>query len=79
MDIDVGAREESVAEGQHSEHTQGETLVPTIAVEPYLEVLGRTPAALGTDSSSLSFRWAMEGPVYTERKDGYYYYVEGMR
>jgi hypothetical protein len=79
MDVDVGACEESATEGQHSEHTQGETLVPTIAVEPHLEVLGRTPAALGTDSSSLSFRWAIEGPVYTERRDGYYYYVEGVQ
>jgi hypothetical protein len=48
-------------------------------VEPHLEVLGRTATALGTDSSSLSFRWAMEGPVYTERGDGYYYDVEGVR
>jgi hypothetical protein len=79
MDVDVGAREESAAEGQHSEHTQGETLVPTIAVEPHLEVLGRTAVAPGTDSSSLSFRWVMEGPVYIERGDGYYYDVEGVR
>jgi hypothetical protein len=42
MDVDVGAREESAAEGEHSEHTQGETHVPTVAVEPQLEVLGRT-------------------------------------
>jgi hypothetical protein len=78
MDVDVGAREESVVEGQHSEYTQGETPVPIVAVEPHLEVLGRTTAALGTNSSSLSFRWAMEGPVYTERGDGYYYDVEGV-
>jgi hypothetical protein len=67
MDVDVGAREENTAEGQHSEHTQGEIHVPTIAVEPHLEVLGRTTAAPGMDSSSLSFQWAMEGLVYTER------------
>jgi hypothetical protein len=79
MDVDVGAREESTVEGQYSEHTQGETHVPTVAVEPHLEVLGSTVAAPGTDSNSLSFRWAMEGPVYTERGDGYYYDVEGMR
>jgi hypothetical protein len=79
MDVDVEACEESAVEGQHSEHTQGETPVPTIAVEPHLEVLGRTATAPGTDSSSLSFRWAMEGPVYTERGDGYYYDVEGVR
>jgi hypothetical protein len=48
-------------------------------VEPHLEVLRRTAAAPGTDSSSLSFRWAMEGLVYTEREDGYYYDVEGVR
>jgi hypothetical protein len=70
MDIDVGVREESAAERQHSEHTQGESPVPTVVMEPHLEVLGRTAGALGTDSSSLSFRWAMECPVYTEREDG---------
>jgi hypothetical protein len=79
MDVDVGARKESAAEGQHSGHTQGETHVPTVAVEPHLEVLGRTAGAPGTDSSSLSFRWAMEGQVYTEKGDGYYYDVEGVR
>jgi hypothetical protein len=78
MDVDVGAREESAAEGQHSEHTQGETPVPTVAVEPYLEVLRRTAVAPGTNSSSLSFRWVMEGPFYIERGDGYYYDVEGV-
>jgi hypothetical protein len=56
MDVDVRARKESIAEGQHSGHIQGETLVPTVAVEPHLEVLGRTVGAPGTDSSSLSFR-----------------------
>jgi hypothetical protein len=79
MDVDVGARKESAAEGQHNEYTQGKTHVPTVAVEPHLEVLGHTAAAPGTDSSSLSFRWAMEGPVYTEKGDGYYYDVEGVR
>jgi hypothetical protein len=79
MDVDVGAREESVAEGQHSEHTQGETHVPTVAVEPHLEVLGRTTAAPDTNSSSLSFRWVIEGPVYTKKGDGYYYDVEGVQ
>jgi hypothetical protein len=79
MDVDVGAREESAAEGQHSEHTHGETPVPTVAVEPHLEVLGCTVVAPGTDSSSLSFRWVMEGPVYTEKGDGYYYDVEGVQ
>jgi hypothetical protein len=71
MDVDVGARKESTAERQHSEHTQGETPVPTVAVEPHLEVLGPTAGVPGTDSSSLSFRWAMEGQVYTEKADGY--------
>jgi hypothetical protein len=79
MDVDVGAREGSAAEGQHNEHIQGETPVPTVVVEPHLEVLGRTTTAPGTDSSSLSFRWAMGGPVYTERGDGYYYDVEGVQ
>jgi hypothetical protein len=79
IDVDVGAHEESAAEGQYSEHTQGETPVPTVAVEPYLEVLRRTAATPSTDSNSLSFRWVMEDPVYTERRDGYYYDVEGVR
>jgi hypothetical protein len=79
MAVDIGARKESATEGQHSEHIQGETLVPIVAIEPHLEVLGRTAAASGTDSSSLSFRWTMEGPVYTERGDGYYYDVEGVQ
>jgi hypothetical protein len=79
MDVDVGARKESPAEGQQSEHTQGETPVPTVAVEPHLEMLGRTTTTPGTDSSSLSFRWAMEDPVYIEKGDGYYYDVEGVR
>ena len=48
-------------------------------MEPHLEVLGHTAAAPGTDSDSLSFRWAMEGPVYIEREDGYYYDVDGVR
>jgi hypothetical protein len=78
MDVDVGAHEENAAEGQHSEHTQGETPVSTVAVEPHLEVLGRTAATPGTDSSSLSIQWAMEGPISTERGDGYYYDVEGV-
>jgi hypothetical protein len=78
MDVDVGAREESATKGQHSEHTQGETPVPIVAEEPNLEVLGCSAAAPGTDSSSLSFQWAIEGSVYTERGDAYYYDVDGV-
>jgi hypothetical protein len=48
-------------------------------VEPHLEVLGRTAGASGTDSSSLSFRWVIEDPVYTKKGHGYYYDVEGVR
>jgi hypothetical protein len=62
VDIDRGACEESGAEGQFSEYTEGETHVPTIAEEPNLEVLGSTAAALGTEPNALSFRWAMGGP-----------------
>jgi hypothetical protein len=79
MDVDVGAHKESAAEGQHSGHTQRETHVPTVAVEPHLEVLRRTTGTPGMDSSSLSFRWAMEGLIYIERGDGYYYDMEGVR
>jgi hypothetical protein len=66
VDIDRGACEETRAEGQFSEHTQGETHVPTLAEDPNLEVLGSTAAAVGTESNILSFRWAMGGRVYTK-------------
>jgi hypothetical protein len=79
VDIDRGACEESGAEGQFSEHTQGETHVPTVAEEPNLEVFGSTSAALGTESNALFFRWAMGGRVYTKTGDGYYYDLEGVR
>jgi hypothetical protein len=75
VDVDE-ACEESGAEGQFSEHTQGETHVPTVAEEPNLEVLGSTTAVLGTESNALSFRWAMGGRVYTKTEDGYYYDLE---
>jgi hypothetical protein len=79
VDVDRGACEESGVEGQFSEHTQGETHVPIVAEEPNLEVLGSTAAALGTEFNALSFRWAMEGRVYTKMGDGYYYDLEGVR
>jgi hypothetical protein len=79
VDVDGGACEESRAKGQFSEHTQGETHVPTVAEEPNLEVLGITTVALGTESNALSFRWAMGGRVYTKTGDGYYYDLEGVR
>src|SRR5450759_3045840 len=79
MDVDVEARMESVAEGLLVLRTQRETPVPTVAEEPHLEVLGHTAATTGTDSDSLSFQWAMEGSGYTERGDGYYYDVAGVR
>jgi hypothetical protein len=79
VDVDRGACEESGAEGQFSEHTQGETHVPTIAEEPNLEVLGNTAAALGMESNALSFRWAMGGRIYIKMEDGYYYDLEGVR
>jgi hypothetical protein len=79
VDVDRGACEESGVEGQFSEHTQGETHVPTVAEEPNLEVLGSTVAALGTESNASSFRWAMGGRVYTKTEDGYYYDMEGVR
>jgi hypothetical protein len=44
-----------------------------------LEVLGSTATTLGMESNALSFRWAMEGQVYTKTGDGYYYDVEGVR
>jgi hypothetical protein len=59
VNVDRGACEESGAEGQFSEHTQGETHVPTVSEEPNLEVLESTVAALGMESNALSFRWTM--------------------
>ena len=79
MDIDVETRLKSVAEGLLILHTQGETPVPTIAMEPHLEVLGHRAETTDTDSDSLSFQWAMEDLVYIERGDGYYYDVEGVQ
>jgi hypothetical protein len=79
VDVDRGACEESGAKGQFSEHTQGETHVPTIVEEPNLEVLGSTAVALDTESNALSFQWAMGGRVYTKTGDGYYYDLEGVR
>jgi hypothetical protein len=68
VDIDRGACEETRAEGQFSEHTQGETHVPTLAEDPNLELLGSTIAALGTESNALSFQWAMGGQVYAKHE-----------
>jgi hypothetical protein len=67
VDVDRGACEESGAEGQFNEHTQGETHVRTVAEEPNLEVLGSIAAALGTESNALSFRWAM-GVGFTQKQ-----------
>jgi hypothetical protein len=55
VDIDRGACKESGAEGQFSEHTQGETHVPTVAEEPNLEVLGSTTAALARSPTLCPF------------------------
>jgi hypothetical protein len=52
--------------------------VPIVAEEPNLEVLGSIAAALGTESNTLSFRWAMGARVYTKMGDGYYYDPEGV-
>jgi hypothetical protein len=79
VDVDRGACEESGAKWQFSEHTQGETHVPTVAEEPNLKVLGSTVVALGTESNALSFRWALGGRVYTKTGDGYYYDLEGVK
>jgi hypothetical protein len=79
VDVDKGACEESGAEGQFNEHTQGKTRVPIVAEEPNLEVLGSTAAALDRESNALSFPWAMGGRVYTKTGDGYYYDLEGVR
>jgi hypothetical protein len=68
VDVDRGACEESGAEGQFSEHTQGETHVPTVAEEPNLEVLDSTAAALGTESNALSLPYAMSKSPQSSRQ-----------
>jgi hypothetical protein len=50
-----------------------ETRIPTEAEASNLEVLGTTVAALGTESSTLSFGWAMVDWGFTTRADGFYY------
>jgi hypothetical protein len=44
-----------------------------------LEVLGTTAMALGTESSTLSFGWAMADPGFTAGADGFYYDLEGVK
>jgi hypothetical protein len=46
---------------------------------PNLEVLGTTAAALGTESSTLSFGWAMANRDFTVGANGFYYDPEGVR
>jgi hypothetical protein len=55
VDIDRGACEESGTKGQFSEHTQGETHVPTVAEEPNLEVLRSTAVALAQSPTLCHF------------------------
>jgi hypothetical protein len=56
-----------------------ETRIPTEAEASNLEVLGTTVAALGTESSTLSFGWAMVDWGFTTRADGFYYDPEGVK
>ena len=61
MDVDIETCKENLAKRFLILRIQGETPVPTVAVEPHLEVLRHTTAAPDTDSDFLSFQWAMEG------------------
>jgi hypothetical protein len=62
-----------------SECTKAETRVPTIVGAPNSEVLPTTTAAVGTESSTLSFGWAMENRGFIEETDGLYYDREEVR
>jgi hypothetical protein len=62
-----------------SERTKAETHGPSEVEAPNLEVLESTAAALGTESSTLSFGWAMVDRGFTAGADGCYYDPEGVR
>jgi hypothetical protein len=61
------------------ECTKAETHVATEAEALNLEVLGTTAAALGTESSTLSFGWAMTDRGFTAGADGFYYDPKGVK
>jgi hypothetical protein len=79
MDVDGGPIQEGRAEEQFSASTATEAAVAPGTEPPTLSMLACTAATVGTDSSSLSFGWAMVDRVYTERADGYYYDPEGVK
>jgi hypothetical protein len=79
MDVDRGPIQEGGVEEEFSAPTATEAAVALGAEAPTLSMLACTAATVGTDSSSLSFGWAMVDRVYTERADGYYYDLEGVR
>jgi hypothetical protein len=59
--------------------TQGITSNPTIQGTPNEEVFPTTAVGVGTQSTSLSFAWAMADEAYTVGVDGLYYDREGVR
>jgi hypothetical protein len=79
MDIDGGPIQEGGAEEQLSAPTATKAAIAPGAEAPTLSMLACTAAIVGTDSSSLSFGWAMVDRVYTKRADGFYYDPEGVR
>jgi hypothetical protein len=79
MDVDGGPIQEGGTEEQFNAPTATEAAVAPGAKAPTLSMLACTAVIMGTNSSSLSFGWAMVDRVYTERADGYYYDPEGVR
>jgi hypothetical protein len=62
-----------------SECTEAETCVHTIVGAPNSKVLPAAATAVCTESSTLSFGWAMADRGFTEGADGLYYDREEVR
>jgi hypothetical protein len=59
--------------------TQGITSDPTVQGTPNEEVFPTTATGVGTQSTSLSFAWAMAEQAYTVGVDGLYHNQEGVK
>jgi hypothetical protein len=77
----VGVVDNTQVEVVHmlSKRTEAETHVPTIVGAPNSEVLPAAAVAVRTESSTLSFGWAMADRGFTEGANGLYYDWEGVR
>jgi len=68
-----------VAEQAGTLTTQGITSDPTVQGTPNYEVFPTTASGVGTQSTSLSFAWAMAYQSYTVGVDGLYHDREGVK